>query len=1011
MGVLISRVKRGFAAVIVASVVASGAMLVGPTVALADETPLPTVEETLAIAPVASDAELSDIDVTHTDGAETARDDIIETDAVVGDAAETTNDVARAADQTSVVEQTPVDTASVAVSTLSPLVQAPAALTVTMKDGTQIDASTPLYAGDEIVVRGSGFDPLANVSTRPPITVGDAAGVYVVFANFPQNWKPSAGVGSVERRAVVEQRWALTDATFANVDPRFVSAIAGERVTMDADGSFEFELELSDLAIGTLIAEDGSYGIYTYPGGGSAANPAEELEVRLNYLGERPSPAQLQVYLADGKTLAEDTPLRAGDEIVVRGSGFDPLANLSTRPPITVGAPAGVYVVFGHFAAEWQPSADAPSTDRAIAEQRWALTDETFDNLDPRFAPAVAGQRVTMNTDGSFEATLVLSDLDGDTAPADGGSFGVFTYPGGGSATNPTEELEVRLNYFSADEEFPVEDDEDEAVAGGLDWAFVDRWNSYAKGFANAEVTVSNGATLVNAATTEVNYVQVEGGDYDAETNRGTIRYQGTVRYVSQMHGFDIALADPWVEFRSNGTFITAKTSKSDDSGVSSMERVTVAQINAGAPQTGTGDDEELLIWSQVTGTIATTIEPAGWHQYKNEATAISPVSFSYGASADVDDEDGNTGEDGNTDGNTGDGDGDGGTETPVTPPPPATVSPAAGSLTWSISRDFAAYTTGTIGRGTVSTQGVGVGSSGYIFPQATGGSWNIATQTGTVQYSGVVTFTAHRGLMTETFANPVITVTSATSGTISVHGDTYALDLGAAQRIVGEGGEITFSGVPVNGIISGGGSSSGGTGGGSFATDSLTFTVGAVNPTNYGNTEVTDPDREREPAKTAPTTEGITIVTPEDEIVEGGEIEFTATGFEPNETDILVVIYSEPKVLDANVRADEEGNVRWIGTLPTELNGEHVITLQGSIDAGAEITILTQDEYDALHAVDIEARTLAGSSAEEIAETSGIVDASSGDSQLMWWIIALAVVVIAGGAVGVVAAKRRKSA
>jgi len=53
---------------------------------------------------------------------------------------------------------------------------------------------------------------------------------------------------------------------------------------------------------------------------------------------------------------------------------------------------------------------------------------------------------------------------------------------------------------------------------------------------------------------------------------------------------------------------------------------------------------------------------------------------------------------------------------------------------------------------------------------------------------------------------------------------------------------------------------------------------------------------------------DGITIVTPEDELVPGGEIEIEANGFEANEPDILVVVYSDPIVLDRQAGANANG-------------------------------------------------------------------------------------------------------
>ena len=58
-----------------------------------------------------------------------------------------------------------------------------------------------------------------------------------------------------------------------------------------------------------------------------------------------------------------------------------------------------------------------------------------------------------------------------------------------------------------------------------------------------------------------------------------------------------------------------------------------------------------------------------------------------------------------------------------------------------------------------------------------------------------------------------------------------------------------------------------------------------------------------RSPAPTPPASEGITSA--DETFVEGGEYTFTASGFEPEETGILVVAYSTPTVLATDATAD----------------------------------------------------------------------------------------------------------
>ncbi|MGK0740709.1 HtaA domain-containing protein [Leucobacter sp. Z1108] len=334
----------------------------------------------------------------------------------------------------------------------------------------------------------------------------------------------------------------------------------------------------------------------------------------------------------------------------------------------------------------------------------------------------------------------------------------------------------------------------------------------------------------------------------------------------------------------------------------------------------------------------------------------------------------------------------------PAPGPAPEPASQSAGSLTWGISTSFARYVTGDVASGTITTSGVGGGRGGYVFPQASGGSWNAQTQTGSIPFSGVVTFSGHKGALSRTVSNPVITVTSATSATISVSGQPFAtLNLAAGSKSVGANGEITWSGVPV----------SGGFGYGSYdlAADPLTFTVGAVSGATFGSTSVTAPvNIQRTAAPAPPATSGVRVITQSNELVAGGEIEFEASGFQPGERGILVVMYSEPTVLDTNAGADANGVVRWIGTLPDDLTGEHTITLQGSINVGKVITIAAAEPVK---------KSAFNTSEVEDAQITEVQAAGVSDSDGPGWVIwasALALLVVAGGLTALVVSQRRRA-
>lgn len=333
-----------------------------------------------------------------------------------------------------------------------------------------------------------------------------------------------------------------------------------------------------------------------------------------------------------------------------------------------------------------------------------------------------------------------------------------------------------------------------------------------------------------------------------------------------------------------------------------------------------------------------------------------------------------------------------------------------AGSLSWGVSQAFVAYTTcnnkeafgySHCAKGNIDTSGVG---SGYLFPQASRSSWNEQQQTGTVSYSGSVSFKGY-GTTLFNVTNPSITVSSATSATLdtgngaSFGSGSYRLDLGSATKSVGSNGEVTWSNVPVHGTLSSGGA--GGSGSQSIGLDSLTFTVGAASTVSYGSTSQGEGEGESEytAADVAPATSGVTVLTDKDKIKAGGRIEIAATGFDPADEGVLVVLYDAdgtgPVILADQVTANAGGAVRWQGTLPREVAEEHIITLQGSTDAGAVIEIVDDAEKaaatQAADADTLSARALA----DQAPHAAGI--APAGMALWEWWASAGGLVLIAG--------------
>lgn len=539
--------------------------------------------------------------------------------------------------------------------------------------------------------------------------------------------------------------------------------------------------------------------------------------------------------------------------------------------------------------------------------------------------------------------------------------------------------LEVTAEQWDA-----VYPPDEEPELGSFEWGVREKFRDYVRG------PIAQGAITVKAPASGKNifkFPQISGGSWNAGTQTGSVQFAGNVNFSGHHGALNLNLNNPTLVVKN------ARTAELSAPHGPTNKLIKIATLDLSNAQKATLDGGAVRYTS-----VPVSLTEAGAKTYfEGYLSATDPMdnaAFTLGAEVNV---------------------------KPVEPPkttpkPPKKHAPravgaahdgqAAGSLRWGVSSQFAAYTTdksrpGGRSGGKILTSGVGGGRGGYVFPQASGGSWNTESQTGTVRFSGVVTFTAHGGAMSESFANPVITVTSGSRGTLSAGGHTFGLNLGAGSKSVGSNGEVTWSGVPVSGSISG----SGGGGGGSFGADPVTFTVGAASGVNYGSTSVEADTGKREPAATPPATTGIQVLTPEEDLVPGGEIEFTAPGFESAERDILVVLYSDPIVLDEAAGANADGTVRWIGNLPEDIDlGEHTITLQGeSYDAGAVIEVVDPEEKQDRAAV-----TTSTASGQVPATVAGAAP-FAGAPMWVWWASAIGLLVLAGATTTLVVAQRRK--
>jgi hypothetical protein len=668
------------------------------------------------------------------------------------------------------------------------------------------------------------------------------------------------------------------------------------------------------------------------------------------------------VVTAPTVTVSKTTLTSAGETVTVTGSGFSPVAPATNAPrPPLAGKFGGVYVAFGKFADVWKVSEGATSSARKTdgSTLKWVV-----DPADLATVGGAAGGGVAINADGSFSITmLVKPGFAGEPAT---GNYGVYTYPGGGStyaafetytpiafSAAPTVTVSKSVNVSPLGETVtvsgsgfapnaPATTAARPPLAGKFGGVYVSFgkfatvWKPSAGATSASRVAgpgvkwvvdaadtatiggVPAGAVAINADGTFTTELLLKPG-YDREPasgNYGVYTYPGGgVAYPA----FETYTAVVFAGATATSTSLAAAPVAVSVGGSTTL----TAQVS---PSTAVGS-VTFALGATTLGTVAvfggSASMPvnnlaAGVQQFTATFVPANVLNFAGSAAT-------------------------------------ASVSVAeksvgAGSLSWGIKQSFRDYVSGPIAKGAITTSGVGASGGIFTFGQSTGGSYDRGTGVGTSNYSGTVRFTGHAGLLNVAISNPVVRIDSATQGTllVSVNGGASTpfatLDLAAATRSTPEG-TVTYSGVPA--ALTSQGASVFTLNGSSFyatgtALDPVSFVIGApaVVSTTVGAT-VASFSAPKKAAPTPPATTGISFVRGDAAaLVAGDEITVTASGFRPNESGILVVIYSTPTVLDTKATADASGVVTWTGRLPSGLSGAHTLTFQGSVDRGVELNI-----------------------------------------------------------------------
>lgn len=448
-----------------------------------------------------------------------------------------------------------------------------AAIEVFLADGVTPATGVALWAGDRIVVKGSGYDPTANVGGRGvPIPAHLPQGTYVVFGNFGADWQPSTGAAS-STRSVGAQAWALAEGVLDQVPAQYQGAIRAQWVDISADGSFQVTLTLKDTP-----ATPGSYGVYTYAAGG-VRNADQERSVALDYRIAPTLTASVESATAkDGLTVTA-----AAAKLGAVTGAYVALIKAGTEADVTAGG--------GFLAMQYERNIDAGAftVDLNTAAKNLDRT-QTYE--------VIVWKQHTMPNDATIHARAAVTITDAQWTALLG--------------DEPEEPAEPKPPVTPTTPPVSV-------PGGSLRWAISTSFANYVAGpIAQGAIQVSGGATRSGG---QFQFGQTVGGDYDASTGLGSVVYRGAVRFTGHHGVLDVTVSDPVVRVTSAGAATVYVTSGGAQVPFATLDLTRAARITANGAVTYSG--------------APATLTAAGRDRVlSGYSTTLDPVTFTIGSAA-----------------------------------------------------------------------------------------------------------------------------------------------------------------------------------------------------------------------------------------------------------------------------------------------------------------------------------------------------------------------------------------
>jgi hypothetical protein len=299
----------------------------------------------------------------------------------------------------------------------------------------------------------------------------------------------------------------------------------------------------------------------------------------------------------------------AGETITVTGSGFDPAANVGTRPPLA-GQPTGVYLVFAKVADPWRPSEGAPSSARTVIDQKWVLPAASRAILDPA---GTNPDYVELKPDGTFTGTLDV--VDQECTPE---TCGVITYAAGG-AVNAAHELFTSLTFATEPTEpttptTPV-DPGTEVTGAQLEWGLKESFRNYIRG------PIAHGSWTLDGVTGSGPFVweNLTSGTEEHVTFAGGIHFTGHDGLL------DLTISHPQVRFENGAAEllldVRSKGLENPDEYVE-LDDAVFATLTPGTPTVQNG-----LITYTAMPAVLTEQGASGFAGFYPAGTELDPVT------------------------------------------------------------------------------------------------------------------------------------------------------------------------------------------------------------------------------------------------------------------------------------------------------------------------------------------------------------------------------------------------